>query len=72
MKRSQKRGPGRAGRSPGKNDGGAPSMQIQLGINGERRTFAIAPGDLLLDVLRREYYFGVKRGWGNHLDYAVA
>jgi putative selenate reductase molybdopterin-binding subunit len=39
-----------------------PKMEISLKINGEPRTLAIAPGDLLLDVLRREHYFGVKRG----------
>ncbi|MBZ5630662.1 MAG: 2Fe-2S iron-sulfur cluster binding domain-containing protein, partial [Acidobacteriia bacterium] len=38
------------------------SMDIQVRINGETRAWTIAPGDLLLDVLRREGYFGVKRG----------
>jgi len=38
------------------------SMELRLTINAQPRTFAIAPGDLLLDVLRREGYFGVKRG----------
>jgi aerobic-type carbon monoxide dehydrogenase small subunit (CoxS/CutS family) len=38
------------------------SMQLHLKVNGEAKTWAIAPGDLLLDVLRREAYFGVKRG----------
>jgi putative selenate reductase molybdopterin-binding subunit len=38
------------------------SMEIELRINGESRRLNIAPGDLLLDVLRREGYFGVKRG----------
>ncbi len=37
-------------------------MELRLTINGTPRTFAIAPGDLLLDVLRREGCFGVKRG----------
>jgi putative selenate reductase molybdopterin-binding subunit len=31
-------------------------------VNGETKHWTIAPGDLLLDVLRRESYFGVKRG----------
>ena len=31
-------------------------------VNGEIKHWTIAPGDLLLDVLRREGYFGVKRG----------
>jgi len=38
------------------------TMEVRLKINGEPRTWTIAPGDLLLDVLRREGYFGVKRG----------
>lgn len=37
-------------------------MQLLLKVNGEPRHWSIAPGDLLLDVLRREGYFGVKRG----------
>ena len=37
-------------------------MQLQVKINGELKHWSIAPGDLLLDVLRREAYFGVKRG----------
>ncbi len=37
-------------------------MLIMVTINGEAKRFSIAPGDLLLDVLRREAYFGVKRG----------
>ena len=37
-------------------------MQLQLRVNGESKSWTIAPGDLLLDVLRREGYFGVKRG----------
>jgi len=36
--------------------------QLDLRVNGEMKQWAIAPGDLLLDVLRREGYFGVKRG----------
>ncbi len=38
------------------------SMQLDLNVNGESKHWTIAPGDLLLDVLRREGYFGVKRG----------
>jgi aerobic-type carbon monoxide dehydrogenase small subunit (CoxS/CutS family) len=38
------------------------SMQLRLKVNGESKAWTIAPGDLLLDVLRREDYFGVKRG----------
>lgn len=38
------------------------SMELRLGINGKQQTWVIAPGDLLLDVLRREGYFGAKRG----------
>jgi putative selenate reductase molybdopterin-binding subunit len=37
-------------------------MHIQLTINGQSRTFEVAPGDLLLELLRREAYFGVKHG----------
>jgi aerobic-type carbon monoxide dehydrogenase small subunit (CoxS/CutS family) len=38
------------------------SMELQVTVNGHRRKWTIAPGDLLLDVLRREGLFGVKRG----------
>jgi aerobic-type carbon monoxide dehydrogenase small subunit (CoxS/CutS family) len=38
------------------------TMELRLKVNGEPKQWAIAPGDLLLDVLRREGYFGVKRG----------
>jgi aerobic-type carbon monoxide dehydrogenase small subunit (CoxS/CutS family) len=38
------------------------NMQLDLTVNGELKEWTIAPGDLLLDVLRREGYFGVKRG----------
>jgi aerobic-type carbon monoxide dehydrogenase small subunit (CoxS/CutS family) len=38
------------------------TMEIRLNVNGEAKQWTIAPGDLLLDVLRREGYFGVKRG----------
>jgi putative selenate reductase molybdopterin-binding subunit len=37
-------------------------MEITLKINGQDKPLQIAPGDLLLDVLRREGYFGVKHG----------
>ena len=38
------------------------TMQLHLTVNGESLAWSIAPGDLLLDVLRRQGYFGVKRG----------
>jgi aerobic-type carbon monoxide dehydrogenase small subunit (CoxS/CutS family) len=38
------------------------TMEIRLNVNGEPKQWTIAPGALLLDVLRREGYFGVKRG----------
>ncbi len=37
-------------------------LQVSVSVNGENREWQIAPGDLLLDVLRREGYYGVKRG----------
>jgi len=37
-------------------------MEIRVTVNGEERRWSVAPGDLLLDVLRREGYWGVKRG----------
>jgi aerobic-type carbon monoxide dehydrogenase small subunit (CoxS/CutS family) len=36
--------------------------EIHVTVNGEMRSWSVAPGDLLLDVLRRETYWGVKRG----------
>jgi putative selenate reductase molybdopterin-binding subunit len=36
--------------------------EIHLTVNGEARSWVVAPGELLLDVLRREGYWGVKRG----------
>jgi putative selenate reductase molybdopterin-binding subunit len=45
----------------GRNGHGKNSMALKVRINGETREWAISPGDLLLDVLRREGYFGVKR-----------
>ena len=38
------------------------TMALSVTVNGLSRHWNIAPGDLLLDVLRREGYFGVKRG----------
>jgi aerobic-type carbon monoxide dehydrogenase small subunit (CoxS/CutS family) len=38
------------------------TMTIRLTVNGAPKEWSIAPGDLLLDVLRREGYFGAKRG----------
>ncbi len=40
----------------------APKMQIGLRVNGEACEWTIAPGDLLLDVLRHHGFYGVKRG----------
>ncbi len=37
-------------------------MLLSVMVNGVARQWTIAPGDLLLDVLRREGCFGVKRG----------
>jgi putative selenate reductase molybdopterin-binding subunit len=38
------------------------TMELRLTVNGEPKQWTIAPGEILLDVLRREGYFGVKRG----------
>jgi aerobic-type carbon monoxide dehydrogenase small subunit (CoxS/CutS family) len=38
------------------------TMELRLTVNGSAVRWSIAPGDILLDVLRREGYFGVKRG----------
>lgn len=38
------------------------TMELRVTVNGQPREWTIAPGDLLLDVLRREGLFGVKRG----------
>lgn len=38
------------------------TMAVNVKVNGAARHWNIAPGDLLLDVLRREGCFGVKRG----------
>ena len=37
-------------------------IEVRVTINGEPRRWRVEPGDLLLDVLRREGYWGVKRG----------
>jgi aerobic-type carbon monoxide dehydrogenase small subunit (CoxS/CutS family) len=37
-------------------------IEIRLNVNGEARCWQTAPGAVLLDVLRREGYHGVKRG----------
>jgi len=37
-------------------------MTLKLQVNGRPQQWTIAPGDVLLDVLRREGHFGVKRG----------
>jgi len=38
------------------------TMKLQLNVNGRPEQWTISPGDVLLDVLRRQGYFGVKRG----------
>ena len=38
------------------------TMELRLIVNGAPKRWSIAPGDILLDVLRREGYVGVKRG----------
>jgi aerobic-type carbon monoxide dehydrogenase small subunit (CoxS/CutS family) len=38
------------------------TMQVRLTVNDAAVCWTIAPGEILLDVLRREGYFGVKRG----------
>jgi carbon-monoxide dehydrogenase small subunit len=39
-------------------------MEISVNINGESKRFTIQAYDILLDVLRREGYTGVKHGCG--------
>jgi carbon-monoxide dehydrogenase small subunit len=39
-------------------------MRIDLTLNGQKRSFEAAPGDTLLEVLRREGFVGVKKGCG--------
>ncbi len=38
------------------------TMDIKVQLNGQAKHWNIAPGDILLDVLRREGYVGAKRG----------
>jgi aerobic-type carbon monoxide dehydrogenase small subunit (CoxS/CutS family) len=38
------------------------TMELHLTVNGKSVEWTIAPAELLLDVLRRQGYFGVKRG----------
>ena len=38
------------------------TMELHLTVNGISLNWSIAPGEVLLDVLRRQGYFGVKRG----------
>lgn len=38
------------------------TMKINVTINGETKVLTIEPNELLIDVLRREGYKGVKRG----------
>jgi aerobic-type carbon monoxide dehydrogenase small subunit (CoxS/CutS family) len=40
-------------------------MEIEVRVNGEDRKFTIRPGELLLDLLRREGCKGVKKGCDN-------
>lgn len=40
------------------------NMEISVTVNREKKRFSIAASDILLDVLRREGYTGVKRGCG--------
>src|ERR1035437_7735748 len=37
------------------------TMELHLTVNGESLDWSIAPGELLLDLLRRHAYVGVKR-----------
>ena len=39
-------------------------MEISVTVNGKKKQFTIAANDILLDVLRREGYTGVKKGCG--------
>ncbi len=38
------------------------TIEMKIQLNGEARRFHIMPGDILLDVLRREGFAGAKRG----------
>ena len=40
-------------------------VEIQVNINGKDRGLRVAPGEYLLDALRREGYKGVKKGCDN-------
>lgn len=40
-------------------------MNINLTINGIKKSFVVDPAEKLLDLLRREGYMGVKRGCGS-------
>ncbi|MFQ5913487.1 MAG: (2Fe-2S)-binding protein [Nitrospinota bacterium] len=37
-------------------------MDVTLKVNGREQTWEAAPGEVLIDTLRRHGYFGVKRG----------
>jgi carbon-monoxide dehydrogenase small subunit len=39
-------------------------MEISVTVNGEKKRFTIMASDILLDMLRREGYTGVKQGCG--------
>jgi len=39
-------------------------VNLTLTMNGATKTFEAAPGETLLELLRREGYVGVKSGWG--------
>ena len=38
------------------------TMELRFTLNGEANEWTTAPGEILLDALRREGYWGVKRG----------
>jgi len=38
------------------------AIKLNFQLNGQPKCWSIAPGDILLDVLRREGYIGAKRG----------
>jgi len=40
-------------------------MNVNLTINGQKRTFLIEAGDYLLDTLRKQNYLSVKKGCDN-------
>lgn len=37
-------------------------IELRFTLNGQAKEWTIAPGEILLDALRRQGYFGVKRG----------